>query len=58
MVRVDGRAQKPLQAVPGCENLSQGALADDTTFAIDGDSPRYFDAEIVRAGAALFQCFQ
>jgi hypothetical protein len=55
---IDGRAQQPLQPVPGGEDLSQRTFADDAPFTVDGDSLGDLDAEIASAGAALFQRFQ
>ena len=55
---VDGRAQQPLQAIPGCEDLAQRPLVGDAAFAVDRDALGYLDTKILGAGAAGFQRFK
>src|SRR5262249_14625576 len=55
---VDGRAQKPLQAIPRREDLPQRAFVGDAALAIDGDTLGHLDTEILCPGAARFQGFQ
>ena len=52
---VDGLAQKPLQPVPGGEDLPQRTLADHPSVAVDGDAFFDLDPEIADAGAASLQ---
>ena len=55
---IDGRAQKPLQAIPRCKNLPQWSLMGNPAFVVDGDSLRHLDAKVPGASAARLQGLQ
>ncbi len=55
---IDGFAEQALQAVPRGQDLPQRAFGDHAPLTVDRDAFQHLDAEIVRAGAALFQGVQ